>query len=348
MAHAKMYQTLPDLFEVVAVCEIDEKRRLEFVEQIGVKFQTDRLEELFEQELDLIDICTPSGLHFSQACAALNAGFHVVLEKPVVRSLKELDELSRVEQQSGKKLFPIFQYRFGHGIQKLHHLIAKGVAGRPSIATAETHWLRGESYYSRGMWRSTWEGAAGGSFATHAIHIHDLICEVLGNPVSVFAQASNVINGYETEDLGVLLLNFASGAMATSTVTLGSPEQMSRLRFCFEGLTAESGREPYNPGHDPWTFSHDDPDQRIVIENALADFSPRLERFPGQFLRIHEALTGKAQTPVTLADARRSIELLTAAYWSIKTGETVHLPIPSEHPFYSGWIDKMKQEFGRS
>ena len=146
MAHAKMYQTLPDLFEVVAVCEIDEKRRLEFVEQIGVKFQTDRLEELFEQELDLIDICKPSGLHFSQACSALNAGFHVVLEKPVVRSLKELDELSRVEQQSGKKLFPIFQYRFGHGIQKLHHLIAKGVAGRPSIATAETHWLRGESY----------------------------------------------------------------------------------------------------------------------------------------------------------------------------------------------------------
>ena len=116
----------------------------------------------------------------------------------MVRSLKELDELSRVEQQSGKKLFPIFQYRFGHGIQKLHHLIAKGVAGRPSIATAETHWLRGESYYSRGMWRSTWEGAAGGSFATHAIHIHDLICEVLGNPVSVLAQASNVINGFET------------------------------------------------------------------------------------------------------------------------------------------------------
>jgi len=70
--------------------------------------------------------------------------------------------------------------------------------------------------------------------------------------------------------------------------------------------------------------------------------------FTSQFLRIHEALTGKAQTPVTLADARRSIELLTAAYCSIKTGETVHLPIPSEHPFYSGWIDTMKQEFGRS
>jgi len=175
-----------------------------------------------------------------------------------------------------------------------------------------------------------------------------LLCQVLGDPTSVFAQASNCVNGYETEDLGVVLMNFSNGAMASSSVTLGSTEQMSRLRFCFAGLTAEGGRDPYNPGHDPWTFSHDDPDQRIVIENALADFSPRLERFPGQFLRIHEALAEKAKTPVTLADARRSIELLTAAYWSIKTGETVHLPLTSMHPFYSGWIDTMKQEFGRS
>ena len=309
-----MYQTLPDLYEVTAVCEIDEQRRNEFVDQIGVGFQTNRLEDLFSQDLDLIDICTPSALHFSQAAAALQAGFHVVLEKPVARSLSEMDELERVEQQSGKRLFPVFQYRFGHGIQKLHHLIATGLAGSPLIATAETHWLRGEAYYSRGMWRSTWDGAAGGGFATHAIHIHDLLCQVLGNPTSAFAQASNVVNGYETEDLGVVLMNFNNGAMASSSVTLGSTEQMSRLRFCFAGLTAEGGRDPYNPGHEPWTFSHDDPDQQARINDELADFSPRPERFPGQFLRIYEALVCNGQTPVSFADARRSIESLTAAY----------------------------------
>ena len=97
--HARMYQTLPDLYEVTAVCEIDEQRRNEFVDQIGVGFQTNRLEDLFSQDLDLIDICTPSALHFSQAATALEAGFHVVLEKPVARSLSEMDELERVEQQ---------------------------------------------------------------------------------------------------------------------------------------------------------------------------------------------------------------------------------------------------------
>ena len=72
----KMYQTSRSLW---SICEIDEQRRNEFVDQIGVGFQTNRLEDLFSRDLDIIDICTPSALHFSQA-AALQAGFHVVLE----------------------------------------------------------------------------------------------------------------------------------------------------------------------------------------------------------------------------------------------------------------------------
>ena len=104
------------------------------------------------------------------------------------------------------------------------------------------------------------------------------------------------MNGYETEDLGAVLMNFGNGAMASSSVTLGSTEQMSRLRFCFAGLTAEGGRDPYNPGHEPWTFLHDDLEQQARINYELADFSPRLERFPGQFLRIYEALSGQKQT----------------------------------------------------
>jgi predicted dehydrogenase len=341
-SHAEMFQQLPDLYEVVAVCEVDEQRRKAFVDRFGVAIETDRLEDLFSHDLDLLDISTPSSLHFSQACTTLRAGFDVILEKPIARSLAEIDQLTEVAQQTGKQIFPIFQYRFGHGIQKLHHLIAKGLAGRPFTATAETHWFRGEKYYTDGPWRKTWDGAAGGCFAIHSIHIHDLLCEVLGDPTSVYAQTSNPVNGFETEDTGALVLTFANGAMATSSVTLGSVEQMSRLRFCFEGVSAEGGRHPYNPGHEPWTFAHDDPIQKARIEEALSDFSPQPERFPGQFFRIHQALTGSGPSPVTLADARRSIEMLTAAYWSVRTGEAVRLPISKDHPFYSGWVDTMK------
>lgn len=343
-AHVSAYQEFPDLYEVVALCDLDPQRRAKLAEAAGIGTQTDRLEDLFDLGLDLIDLCTPSGLHFSQATQVMQAGIDVVIEKPVARSLAEVDALIRTEAETGRRACPVFQYRFGHGIQKLHHLIAKGIAGAPSVATLETHWHRGRTYYDAAAWRGTWAGETGGCFTTHAIHIHDMLCEVLGSITSVHARTSNRINGNETEDMGVLSLEFENGAFATSSVTLGSRQEMSRMRFCFDGLVAESGLAPYNPGHEPWTFPHDDPAQARAIEDALKDFEPLPERFPGQFLRLHRALTGDAPLPVTLTDARRSIELLTAAYWSARTRETVALPIGQDHPFYAGWLDTMKKE----
>ena len=102
--------------------------------------------------------------------------------------------------------------------------------------------------------------------------------------------------------MAVLSLEFAAGAFATSSVTLGSRQEMSRLRFCFDDLVAESGLAPYNPGHDPWTFPDDDPAAAGRIAAALADFAPLPERFAGQFHRLHAALTGDG---AAAGDARR-------------------------------------------
>lgn len=342
-SHIEGYKALPDFYEVVTLCDIDPKRRGEVAERFGVPQQDDSLDAVLGRDLDIVDICTPSSLHFEQATAALEAGFNVVIEKPVARSLADVDALIATEKASGKRACPIFQYRFGHGLQRLHHLIGKGLAGRPSVATAETHWLRERPYYDAASWRGTWDGETGGCFTTHAIHIHDILCEVLGPIRSLHARTSNRINGNETEDMGVLSLEFESGAYATSSVTLGSREQMSRLRFCFDNIVGESGREPYNPGHEPWTFPNDDPQAAAAIEAGFEDFEPLPERFPGQFHRLHTALTGGGPLPVTLTDARRSVELLTAAYWSSMTGEVVPLPLGPEHPFYGGWLAPMKE-----
>ena len=250
----------------------------------------------------------------------------------------------KLSAQTGKRICPVFQYRFGHGFQKLHHLKAKGLAGQPLMATAETHWFRGSEYYGRAAWRGTWDGETGGCFTTHAIHINDMLCEMFGEMKSVHARTSRLVNGNETEDLGVLSIEFVNGSMATSTATLGSKQEMSRLRFCFRDLVAESGLSPYNPGHEPWTFPSDDQAAAARIEQALSDFSPLPERFTGQFHRLHTALTTGGELPVTLADARRSIELLTAIYYSSLTGEPVALPLKPDHPFYNGWIAAMKNE----
>jgi predicted dehydrogenase len=342
-SHIEAYQDLPDLYEVAALCDIDPRRGGE----VQAKYRIPALDLTYDatlaRDVDLIDICTPAALHFPQATQALEAGFDVVVEKPVARSLAEIDALAATAARAQKRISPIFQYRFGHGIQKLHHLIARGLAGRPLMATAETHWLRLDPYYQAAKWRGTWDGETGGTFASHAIHIHDLLCEVMGTPVSLHARATNRQNRNQTEDTGTLSLEFASGAYATSSITLGSRQQMSRLRFVFDGLVAESGLSPYNPGHEPWSFPSDDPADAARIAAALADFHPLPERFQGQFQRLHAALTQGAPLPVTLDDARRSIELLTAVYWSSRSGQAVALPLPHDHPFYQGWIPTMKE-----
>ncbi len=345
-SHVEAYRALPDLYEVAALCDIDAGRAGAVAERLGVAQVVSDFGRLLESDLDVIDICTPSGLHQEQAIAVLAAGKHAVVEKPVARSLFEMDAVAAAEAASAGRVAPIFQYRFGHGLQKLAHLRRKGYAARASVATAETHWLRGPAYYRQAAWRGTFAGELGGCLATHAIHIHDILCEVLGDPVSVHARTSRRLNGNETEDMAVLSLEFASGAFATSSVTLGSRQEMSRLRLVFDDLVAESGLSPYNPGHDPWSFPDDDPAAQAAIAAALADFAPLPERFVGQFQRMHGALTTGGPLPVTLGDARRSVELLTAAYYSSMTGEAVALPLGEAHPFYRGWIDAMQEASG--
>lgn len=342
-SHVEAYQALPEMYEVVALCDIDAGRGGAVAERYGIPLVVGSLDALLERDVDVVDICTPSGLHQTQAVAVLAAGRHVVIEKPVARSLREVDEIAAAEAASAGRACPIFQYRFGHGLQKLAHLRRKGYAGTASVATAETHWLRGPDYYARAAWRGTFDGELGGCLATHAIHIHDILCEVVGPIASVHARTSRLLNSNETEDAAALSLAFESGAFATSSVTLASRQEMSRLRFVFGDLVAESGLSPYNPGHDPWTFPNDDPAETARIAEALADFVPLPERFVGQFHRMHGALVTGGALPVTLADARRSVELLTAAYYSAMTGQTVALPLTEAHPFYGGWIDAMKE-----
>lgn len=343
--HIDAYKELPALFEVAVFCDIDAEKAAAVAARNGIPRTVASLQALLELDLDLIDLCTPSGLHAEQTLEVLAAGRNVVVEKPLAASLAAVDMIREAEAGSTGSVFPIFQYRFGHGIGRLHHLRSKDLVGRAFVATAETHWRRTRAYYDAGPWRGHWDTELGGCLATHAIHIHDLLIQVLGPIETVYARANTRVNGNETEDSAILALTFRDGGLATSSVTLGSHPETSRLKFCFEGLTAESGLNPYNPGQDPWTFSHADADGQQRINDALSDFEPMPERFVGQFLRIHKALTEGASPPVTVDDSRASIELLTAAYASMLSGEVVPLPLTADHPFYDGWIDTMKSEF---
>jgi predicted dehydrogenase len=341
--HIRAYQELPELYAIEALCDIDAERVGKTAGEHGIATTDCDFDAFLRRDLDIVDICTPSGLHYEQARRALLAGKHVVLEKPIASSLAEADALTELERASGKRLCPVFQYRFADGMAQLLHLKAKGFVGKAYAATVETHWRRLPEYYAN-PWRGRWATELGGCLVTHAIHNHDLLTYVLGPVRSVFARTATRVNPIETEDCAAAVLEMADGSFATLSVTLGTEEDMSRLRFCFAGLTAESDRSPYNPGTAPWIFTAADPERQQAVDATVAEVAPGHERYAGQFLRLHRALTEGGPLPVTIAEARGSLELITAAYHSARTGRAVTLPIGKEHPLYGGWLPQPARE----
>jgi predicted dehydrogenase len=336
--HLAAFRKLPERYDVVALCEPDAERGARVATEFAVSRQVRGFDEvLAADDVDVVDICTPHSLHYRQVLDTLAAGKHVICEKPVVGSLAECDALIGAERVSGKRIMPVFQYRFGVGLQKLLHLVGRGVTGKHYLSTVETSWRRGPDYY-KAAWRGKLSAAMGGCLLTQAIHAHDALTLALGDVRRVYAATATRVNPVETEDCAVVALTFADGSLASLAVTLGSVEEISRLRFCFEHLTVQSSLAPYTMTAEPWTFlpANDAAAQRIAA--ALADFDPGPEGFVGQFLRFHEAMDGGGELPVTLADARRSLELLTAMYHSAANGAVIELPIPSSHPGYSGWL----------
>src|SRR5262245_26414003 len=118
--HARAFKSLPEQFEVLAVCDVDAAKARALATADGVPRVARDIAELCRMgDLDVIDICTPPQLHFAQLNQALAAGKHAICEKPLVGSLAAVDALLAAEAESGRRVMPIFQYRFGHGLQKL-------------------------------------------------------------------------------------------------------------------------------------------------------------------------------------------------------------------------------------
>lgn len=339
-SHLKAYHSLPEQFEIVALCDIDQPKAEAVAAQLNdptIAITGDLAELCRRDDIEVIDICTPPHLHVPQVLQVLAAGKHAVCEKPLASSLADVDRVIEAEARSGRRVMPIFQYRFGHGIQKLRHLMAQGLAGPAYLATVETAWRRRAAYYAV-PWRGKWQTELGGAIVGHAIHAHDLLCYTLGPVKSVFARAKTLVNDIEVEDTAAISLEMANGSLATLAVTLGSSDEISRHRFCFSNLTAESNTRSYTSSGDPWKFTPDTPELAPQIEAALESFVPEPEGFPGQFFRFHRAIRGGTELPVTVNDARRAIELITAIYHSAQTGQVVELPLGPDQPKYNGWL----------
>lgn len=337
--HLAGFRWNSELFEVPVLCSLDEERGRALCEEYGIAEYTQDADSLFARDdLDIIDITTPPGSHFEFCRKGIEAGKHVICEKPLFGSIAEVDEMESIlARHPGRKLMPIFQYRYGTGLQKLKLLIERGLAGKPFLTTIETHWWRGPDYYAV-PWRGKWATELGGGLLGHAIHAHDMLNYVHGPCAEVFSYGATLVNPIQVEDTAALSVKMQNGSLATLSMTLGSRKEISRLRFCFNDLVAESIIEPYTMGRDPWTFVAGTEEHQARIDEALAGYEPGEDGYTRQFELFYKALAEDTDPPVTLQDARNSLELVTAAYFSQRTGRPTPMPIAADHPLYRSWL----------
>ena len=334
--HVWSWRRMKDRFTVAAVSDLDAERAAETAERTGADILS--FDEIIARDdIDIVDLCTPPSLHFEQMAAALLAGKHVVCEKPLVASLADVDALAAIEAESAGTLMPIFQYRFGNGLQKVRALIDSEVARQAYTSSVEVAWRRRADYYAV-PWRGKWTTELGGVLLSQAVHALDMLTYIAGPPARVFCRAVTRVNDIEVEDCVAASLEMADGSLATITATLGSPQEISRHRFHFAAFSAESGTSAYESSADPWEITPDDEEAAEAIAAVVGGWTPRPEGWWGQFERYADALDAGAPPPVTLADARASIELITALYHSARTGTDVELPLASDHPLYRGWL----------
>jgi len=250
-AHIQGYLRHPEKFRIVALSDVDERRLAAVGDEFTIGRRTTSVDEILRMDdVDIVDICTPPALHVMQVLAALDAGKEVVCEKPLAGSLADMDRVIAAEQRAPGRVLPVFQYRFGDGVQKAKRIIELGIAGKPYLAAVETAWRRTPEYYAT-AWRQRSDTALGGVLLSQAIHSHDLLTYLMGPVASVFSRTATRVNPVEVEDCATASLVMQNGALASLAATLGSHKEISRLRLCLEHVTFESSLAPYAPGDDP-------------------------------------------------------------------------------------------------
>lgn len=325
-----------DLARVVAICDVDADRANDVAKTYGIdRVFSDYAEMLALPEVRAVSICTPPFLHVEQSVAALRLGKHVLCEKPVSPTLAGLDAIAAAEREGGALFEGVFQHRVGQGAQQVKSLIETGHFGRLLFGLSETLWQRPQEYYDV-WWRGTWKQECGGVTMGHGIHSIDMLAWLFGEPASLVADATTIKLDIEVEDTSLATVRFRNGAIGQIVVTVNAQDNRSRLEVFGEDLQAVSSESAYDPTATPFRLtSADAPRAARATDEAMG-------RFPDLTKHLHvpmvhdfiKAITDGRPPLVSLADCRRSMELISGMYKSAMTGERVTFPIAPDDPYY--------------
>ena len=220
--HLSAIRLLKGRIKLMAVCDTDPKRARQTALKHRVPFYTDYRDLLKRKDIDLVVVCTPSGLHCPIGLAGARAGKHVLLEKPLALNLKDGQRLIKTFRQKKKALMTVMQVRYNPALVALKKAVEKGKLGKIYSATLTLRWSRPQSYFEQADWRGK-KSLDGGILLNQGIHYIDALLWLLGEVSAVYGKADRVAhNNIETEDQVFSLLKFKNRAYGLIEATLNA------------------------------------------------------------------------------------------------------------------------------
>ncbi len=333
--HAEALASLPDA-QLDAVTDIVAERAESLAARYGARAYTDMNVMLAREKLDVVTICTPSGMHGEHACCAMRAGCHVIVEKPMEIRLEAIDEMLRVQREQGVRLAVISQHRFDPATQQLRVLVDEQAFGRLVLGNAQIPWWRSQAYYDSGEWRGTWKLDGGGVLMNQSIHTIDLLQWMMGPVKSLRAYTDTLAHRMETEDAAVAVLRFASGALGVISATTGAyPGLATRLEILGErGSAVIEGDElaylhlARDEKEAAGAYGSAEKTSRASADSASVASNPSSQSSTSHALQIADMMHAIREDGTPLVDgeaARRPVEIILGIYESARTGKEVIL-----------------------
>jgi UDP-N-acetyl-2-amino-2-deoxyglucuronate dehydrogenase len=282
---------------------------------------------LQKEDLDLVALCTPSGLHPEQAAMAAKHKVNVITEKPMATRWSDGIAMVRACDEAGVRLFVVKQNRRNATLQLLKRAVEKKRFGRIYMVNINVFWTRPQEYYDSAKWRGTWE-FDGGAFMNQASHYVDLLDWLIGPIESLQAYTGTLARDIQVEDTGVLNVRWRSGALGSMNVTmLTYPKNLEgSITIIGEKGTVRVGGVAVNEIQH-WDFAEPDEDDQKVKDASYATTSVYGFGHPLYYDNVVKVMRGEAQPETDGREGLKSLETLIAVYLSARDGRRIALPL---------------------
>ena len=335
--------------DLIAVSDVDAKVSRARAQELGCAFFTDHDKMLAETHSDVAVVLVPPRFHAQIAIDCLEAGCHVLVEKPMAVHVAEADAMIEAAERADRLLAVSFQRRFRPEVRAARELIQQGQLGQVQRIAVTANWTRTSAYFEQRRWRGTWAGEGGGVLMNQSPHDLDLICHLMGMPVRVVGWTRTLLHQIEAEDTVEAMLEWPNGALGTFHASTAEASVRERVE-----IIGTAGYLTIAP--EDLTFRKLETDLRqFVVQSGELYAAPEQQPVPVEpgrdseghvsiYRNLHAAILQGAALIADGIEGRMSLELANAIVYSSCTRNQVELPL--DRQAYADLLERLKASQG--